>query len=258
MYEDDWTTGSANAGARPWQGDVAPAQMGAAPAQMGAAPAARMKPVARPAPVGVPKMAPGGVPAAPQAVLGGKAMVWTPPVVAVPGAADMPPAAAAGPILEALRVAMQALQLTCGVSSELYVFPETRNLAGLRELHGQVLVPMSYHLVTAMGAGQIILAGNNRRSLWVLMFGCIMAAEQLSRAMPELIGRMQQAATTAGGPAIPAAAVSGAVQATQAWAARTMHALQRTFVVAQTALGQPAWTELAREAAELYRARTAA
>lgn len=223
MYEDEWT--------------MARGPVGAAPAQMGALP--------------------------PQATLGGKAVLASPAgAAAVPAGAEamtLPPTGASRPVLEMLRTALQALQLTCGISSELYLFPETRAMAGLREFHAQVLTPMSYHLMTAMGAGQIILAGNNRRSLWVLLIACIMAAEQISRAMPESIGRMQAGAP---GGAIPQAgakpSAANALQATQAWAARTMHALQRTLVSAQTVLGQRLWTDLTREAAELQRVRTTA
>lgn len=75
--------------------------------------------------------------------------------------------------LQHLERALVNLQWACGISSELEFIPETRELVGLHELHDLSLVPMSYHIVTAIGALRMILTSGPRRTLLSLMISCI-------------------------------------------------------------------------------------
>ncbi len=75
--------------------------------------------------------------------------------------------------LDYLEISLVNLQCACGISSELIVIPETRRLPGLHPLHSKAFVPMSYHIVTALGALRVILATQPRSTLSFLAVSCI-------------------------------------------------------------------------------------
>jgi len=95
-------------------------------------------------------------------------------------------------ILRHLETGLVDLQWACGVSSELIVFRETRRLPGLHELHGRAFVPMSYHIVTALGGVRLILASGSRPSLFFLVASCIISTLDAAEHIAPNIAKMRQ------------------------------------------------------------------
>ena len=92
--------------------------------------------------------------------------------------------------LDHLEISLVNLQCACAISSELIVIPETRRLPGLNPLHGKAFVPMSYHIVTALGALRVILTTEPRSTLSFLAVSCIIntldAAENITPNIREM------------------------------------------------------------------------
>lgn len=92
--------------------------------------------------------------------------------------------------LDYLEVSLVNLQCACGLSSELIVIPETRRLPGLHPLHSNAFVPMSYHIVTALGALRVILSTQPRSTLSFLAVSCFIntldAAEHIAPNIKEM------------------------------------------------------------------------
>lgn len=89
-----------------------------------------------------------------------------------------------------LEISLVNLQYACAISSELIVIPETRRLPGLHQLHSKAFVPMSYHIVTAIGALRVILTTEPRSTLSFLAVSCIIntldAAEYIAPNIREM------------------------------------------------------------------------
>lgn len=94
--------------------------------------------------------------------------------------------------LQHLERALVSLQWACGISSELEFIPETRELVGLHELHDLSLVPMSYHIVTAIGALRMLLAFGPRSTLLSLIVSCIVNTLNAAEHIAPNIERMRK------------------------------------------------------------------
>ncbi|TJY42594.1 hypothetical protein E5161_07000 [Cohnella pontilimi] len=97
-------------------------------------------------------------------------------------------------VYQHLQTASRALALACGISSEFRYLPDVWGLPELNIFHGRFLVPMSYHLNTALGAAEILAAGRGRTPYFPLMVGCMLATVRLWQRLPEAIDNLRRAA----------------------------------------------------------------
>jgi hypothetical protein len=94
--------------------------------------------------------------------------------------------------LDHLEISLINLQCACAISSELIVIPETRRLPGLHQLHSKAFVPMSYHIVTALGALRVILTSEPKSTLSFLAVSCIINTLDAAKNIAPNIREMRE------------------------------------------------------------------
>jgi hypothetical protein len=90
-----------------------------------------------------------------------------------------------------LQVANRALALGCGISSEFRFLPQTWGFRELNIVHGRYLVPMSYHLYSALGAAELLSTGRGRPSHFPLVVGCMSSIVRLWQNFPSAIANLR-------------------------------------------------------------------
>lgn len=110
---------------------------------------------------------------------------------------------------EHVSAARYALEVCCGLASEMEVFPEFARLQGNQAFHARGLLPLSYHIGGARGALHMLSHGLNRHSVWVLLVSCLTNAERVAVDASSHLDRLRTAAADT--------AASDQVQAIERW-----------------------------------------
>ncbi|MED4017868.1 hypothetical protein [Sutcliffiella cohnii] len=76
------------------------------------------------------------------------------------------------PVVERLSYSLNAEQMVCSMTTQLFHFPGTQNLKGNAELHHH-LVPASYHRITALGCAKRVHRGETHQSIIKALIDCV-------------------------------------------------------------------------------------
>lgn len=137
-------------------------------------------------------------------------------------------------LMNEFNSALIAMDITCGTSSELYYFPQTKNLPGLHELHGKALVPMSYHLVTGRGGTRIMLNGQCRYTLVLLAANCLFNTLEKAQNIKPNLELMRQSAPPE---------FQGAINTTELWSMKTIDHTRSALSIVRDMAG-PVWPKI--------------
>lgn len=97
-------------------------------------------------------------------------------------------------LIRHVTTARHATEVMCGLASELQVYPQFERLSGIQPFHSRGLVPLSYHILDAMGTLHMLQAGLVRRSIWVLLTACLENAAMRLSEMEAPLTEMRTAA----------------------------------------------------------------
>jgi hypothetical protein len=98
------------------------------------------------------------------------------------------------PIMTVLQESLNAEEMVCAISSELFHIPQTKNLEGNNEMHSH-LVPASYHRVTAVGSAVRLVNGEQQQTIITTMVTCIINAEKQDKQVREGLTVMEENAS---------------------------------------------------------------
>lgn len=141
--------------------------------------------------------------------------------------------------LDYLEISLVNLQCACGISSELIVISETRRLPGLHPLHSKAFVPMSYHIVTALGALRVILTTQPRSTLSFLAVSCIINTLDAAEHIVPNIKEMREHVSPN---------YSKSVEATDQFARACVKEVREALeVVKNYSIGAPNWPSLLQD-----------
>lgn len=123
------------------------------------------------------------------------------------------------PILSALRVTRENVTTQCAVASLGHYIPGMADLPGFEQIHAENY-EVAYHLTTAIGAAERLLAGSREPGYIALLASCMTEVWEHQRKVMEGYSRLSRSAPAQLAPLIRR--IGGLVQATTGTTERAM------------------------------------
>ncbi|MBO8157035.1 MAG: hypothetical protein H0Z32_11295 [Bacillaceae bacterium] len=136
-------------------------------------------------------------------------------------------------VLHHLQNSMYALQVQCSFTSQMKLYPDTKNLDGLEKLH-KYNYKSSYHRSTAIGCLYRILNGEKHRYVYGIMINCMFQAKKYDKKSIEAFEKMKEDAANS-------EKATRWIQTVNQWLNAQSNELKLAMKAARQTLGKEMW-----------------